>query len=42
MLTMLLVDGDPLVGYYACYTEPDKNLRVIIKDGIVHKNILLN
>ena len=25
-----------------CLSEPDKNLRVIIKDGIVHKNTLTN
>ena len=38
---LLLVDGDPLADI-TLFTEPDKNLRVIIKDGIVHKNTLTN
>ena len=38
---LLLVDGNPLTDI-TLFTEPDKNLRVIIKDGIVHKNTLLN
>ena len=33
--------GDPLADI-TLLSEPDKNLRVIIKDGIVHKNTLLN
>ena len=38
---LLLVDGDPLTDI-TLFTEPDKNLRVIIKDGVVHKNTLIN
>ena len=36
---LLLVDGDPLADI-TLFSEPEKNLRLIMKDGIVHKNTL--
>ena len=36
---LLLVDGDPLVDI-TVFSEPEKNLRLIVKNGIVYKNTL--
>ena len=36
---LLLVDGDPLADI-TVFSEPEKNLRLIVKNGIVYKNTL--
>ncbi|MDE0513265.1 MAG: amidohydrolase family protein [Gammaproteobacteria bacterium] len=36
---LLVVDGDPLADI-TLFSEPEKNLRLIVKDGIVYKNTL--
>ena len=36
---LLLVDGDPLADI-TLFSEPEKNLRLIVRDGVVHKNTL--
>ena len=36
---LLVMDGDPLDDL-SVMTQPDTNLRVIIKDGVIHKNTL--
>jgi imidazolonepropionase-like amidohydrolase len=35
----LVVDGDPTIDL-SLFNDPDANIRVIVKDGIVHKNTL--
>jgi imidazolonepropionase-like amidohydrolase len=37
---LLLVDGNPL-GELALLADPDRNLAVIMKDGVIHKNGLI-
>ncbi|MCF7644866.1 amidohydrolase family protein [Pseudochrobactrum asaccharolyticum] len=39
MADMLLIDGNPLEDI-ALITDPDKNMKLIIKDGVIHKNTL--
>jgi imidazolonepropionase-like amidohydrolase len=36
---LLLVDGDPLANI-ALITDPEKNLLVIMKDGVIFKNLV--
>ncbi|MYH68986.1 MAG: amidohydrolase family protein [Gammaproteobacteria bacterium] len=36
---LLVVNGDPLADI-TLFSEPEKNLRLIVKDGIVYKNTL--
>ncbi len=36
---LLLVDGDPLADI-TLFSEPEKNLRLIMKNGVVYKNTL--
>jgi imidazolonepropionase-like amidohydrolase len=36
---LLLIDGDPLANI-ALITDPEKNLLVIMKDGVIFKNLV--
>jgi imidazolonepropionase-like amidohydrolase len=36
---MLLIDGNPLEDI-SLIADPDKNMKLIIKDGVIHKNTL--
>ena len=36
---MLLVDGNPLESI-ELLTDPERNLLVIVKDGVIHKNLV--
>jgi imidazolonepropionase-like amidohydrolase len=39
MADMLLIDGNPLEDI-SLIADPDKNMKLIIKDGVIHKNTL--